>query len=100
MALILPLRYLPEADSEYLQQVEHYDEQAPGLGRLFVHAIQDAERLVQSNPTGLPLVHGTEDLRCVVVRKFPFRLIYALRGFILIVAVAHTARDPRRFLDR
>lgn len=97
----LPLRYLPPADVEYSDQVAYYHAKASGLGAKFTQSIKYAEQLIQSNPAGRPVLEGTADLRAVVVRKFPYRLLYALRdGYILIVAVAPTARDPGRFLGR
>ncbi len=60
-------------------------------------SLRDAERLAQSNPTGFREVAPSSGIRAIVIRRFPFRLLYALRGdSILIVAVAHAARKPGR----
>jgi len=79
----------------------YYEGRASGLGQRFMASLRDAERLVQSNPEGFQQIAGPSGIRVVVVRRFPFRLLYALRdNAILIVAVAHTARKPGRSFSR
>lgn len=95
------VRYLPLAAVDLRLQVDYYKGKAPGLDKLFRTSIQQAERLILSNPGGFARIGNDTDIRAVVVRRFPFRLLYALRGdWALVVAVAHTAREPSQFLDR
>ena len=95
------IRYLPVAATEYREQIVYYKAKAPGLGRQFGDAIKNAERLVLATPEGFAHVDDSTEIRAAVVRRFPFRLLYALRGGgILVVAVAHTARAPGQFLGR
>ena len=94
------VRYLQLAAADVREQAAYYKALAPGLERRFLACLQEAEHLAQSNPEGFPLIDETE-IRTVVVRRFPFRLLYALRDdFVLVVAVAHTARDPGHFRKR
>ncbi|AKJ28462.1 type II toxin-antitoxin system RelE/ParE family toxin [Caldimonas brevitalea] len=95
------LRYLPLARAEYLDQVEYYERRAPGLGRRFMQAVQEAECLVLNNPHGYSCVEPLSGLRAVVLKRFPFRLLYRARAEeVLVAAVAHTAREPAQFLQR
>jgi hypothetical protein len=66
----------------------------------FAASLRDAERLAQANPTGFREIATSSGIRAIVIRRFPFRLLYALRGdSILIVALAHTARKPGRYFS-
>lgn len=95
------VRYLRSAAADLREQVAYYRGKAPGLDKLFRNSIQRAEHLILSNPQGFACVAEDTEIRSVVVRRFPFRLLYALReGGVLVVAVAHTAREPSQFLDR
>jgi len=96
----LAVRYLPLAAADVREQVAYYDARAQGLGRRFLASLRDVEMLVQSHPEGLPEIEGGE-IRAAVMRRFPFRVLYALRDdIVLIVAVAHTAREPHQFYGR
>lgn len=95
----MQVRYLPPARNEYLAQVDLYETAAPGLGERFIRAIEHAEQVVARRPEGFRAVE--RDIRTYSVRGFPFRLLYAVRDeSVLVIAVAHTARDPRQFLGR
>jgi toxin ParE1/3/4 len=94
------VRYLPLAATDVREQVAYYKAMALGLERRFLACLRDSEQLALSNPRGFPLLDDS-GLRIIVVRRFPFRLLYALRDdCILVVAVAHTAREPGQFLKR
>ncbi|WP_284620255.1 type II toxin-antitoxin system RelE/ParE family toxin [Aquabacterium humicola] len=95
----MQVRYLPPARDEYLAQVDLYESAAPGLGERFIHAIELAEQLIARRPEAFRQVE--RDIRACSVRGFPFRLLYAVRDeSVLVIAVAHTAREPRQFLKR
>ena len=95
------VRYLRLAATDLREQVAYYNGKAPGLDKLFRNSIEQAERLILSNPRGFARIAEGTDIRSVVVRRFPFRLLYALReDGVLVVAVAHTAREPSQFFDR
>jgi plasmid stabilization system protein ParE len=93
------LRYLLEA--EYLDQVDRYEERTAALGEHFIRAVRAAEDRIVSNPRLYALVDGSKEIRGAVVEIFPFRLLYTARdGEVLVIAVAHTSREPKQFLDR
>ena len=88
------LRYSSAAAREYLTQFKHYATTAPGLELLFVAAIRQAEALAIGNPEGFARAVDDEDLRVIVVRRFPFKLFYVVRGDVVVIAkLAHTSRS-------
>ena len=95
------LRYSSAAVRELRAQVEHYAATSPGVELAFAEAIRHAEDLAVGNPQGFARVFDDADLRVIVIRRFPYRLIYRLHGdSVVVVAIAHTAMRPRCFSGR
>lgn len=95
------LRYSSAAVRELRAQLEHYAGISPGLELDFAHAVRQAEALAVGNPEGFARVRDDADLRVIVIRRFPYRMIYTSHGgAVLVVAIAHTAMHPRQFFDR
>ena len=95
------LRYFEAANREYQDHLDRYADLSPGAASAFAAAIKAAESLVLANPEGFGKLSGVSDVRAVVVPRFPFRLLYLVRGAdVIIVAVAHTSRAIERFIDR
>ena len=95
------LRYSSAAVRELRAQLEHYAAISPGVKFDFADAIRQAETLAINNPTGFASVLDDADLRVIVIRRFPYRLIYRLQAdTVVIVAIAHTAMHPKRFAGR
>jgi len=95
------LRYSTTAAREFLVQLQHCAKAGRGLELRFEDAVRQAELSAIRNPNGFARVFDDADLRVIVVRGFPFRLLYAARGdFVLVVALAHTARPLEAFLKR
>lgn len=92
------LRFAPSVEAEIEAAGDHYDDQRPGLGSEFLDAIEDAlQRLVEQ-----PLAHGFvpetephEAIRQVVVRRFPYRIVFQQRAEdLLVLACMHVRREP------
>jgi hypothetical protein len=95
----LRVSYSLRASKATREHAAYYEARLPGLGGSFMASLRDAERLAQSTPTGFKEVAASSGIRAIVIRRFPFRLLYALRGdSILVIAEAHTARKPHRIL--
>lgn len=92
-------RFLPEARLELLQQIEYYGNVREGLGVLFQHAVSEVVRRAVANPEqGAPRAHDT---RRMLVKKFPFSVIYRVTGdVVLIVALADSRRRPDYWVRR
>ena len=70
-----------------------YESAAPSLGHDFLDDLQHAIDTVRERPElGTPVAHG---FRRILVRRFPYSLIYAVEaGHVVVVAVAHQRRRP------
>lgn len=95
----MEVRYLTPARLEFVETVSYYEDQAAGLGAEFLQELQDAEALIAANPAiGSPF---GSDLRRVLLRRFPFYLVYTLGpDHVLVLAVAHQRREPGYWRDR
>ena len=87
------VQFLPAAREEFLVATDHYDAASAGLGAEFVSEVERTLSRIAALPEhGSPYVSGT---RRVVLRKFPFNVVY-FRGpnEIVVVALAHQRRNP------
>jgi plasmid stabilization system protein ParE len=76
-----------------------YEQQRPGLGTEFAAACHSALAVIRDRPHVFRLVHG--DVRRVLLRRFPYAIFYRYReAELLVVAVMHERRDPRRWHER
>lgn len=95
------LRYFAAAARDYEAQLAYYAAAAPRLEMAFAMAIKTAESLIHASPQGFAKLGGASEIRVVVVRGFPFRLLYLVRGNdVFVVAVAHTSRAIDIFTNR
>jgi len=98
------VRALPEADTEALDAALWYDEQRFGLGDDFLSERERAIERLEENPRGSPRLEyydGPHEIRRVLMRRFPYAVIYQCRpDELLIVAVAHLKRRPLYWLGR
>ena len=89
----------PEARDEFLRAIDHYDGSAAGLGRDFAAEVHDTIQRIVDFPNAWPEMKG--GIRRCMVRRFPFGVIYAVRGEdIVVLAVMHLHRLPGYWMDR
>ena len=88
-----PVRFLEEAQTEFLEQVSFYEEHQKGLGDRFRESIQAATALASTHPDlGSPWKLRT---RRVFATGFPFTVVYRIEATELVIfAVAHFKRRP------
>lgn len=90
---------LVEAFREVEEAFWWYERQRRGLGLEFLLAFDAAIEGLQRLPEGHELV--ALRTRKVLLRRFPYLVLYALeQDRILITAVFHGRRHPRRWADR
>ncbi len=93
------LDYHPEAIDELINAAQFYESNQINLGHKFLDTVDAALETIKKNPLLWPS-DKLERRKCRV-RKFPYVLIYKLRGkFIHILAVAHTSRKPNYWKKR
>jgi plasmid stabilization system protein ParE len=83
----------PEAEAEFVQAIEYYEECEVGLGYDFAVEVYSAIERTMAYPKAWPIIE--EDIRRSLVRRFPYGILYAEEDEeLLIVAVMHLHRDP------
>lgn len=95
----MSVRLLEVAQQELDGAVSHYNGESPGLGDAFLlEALAAIDRIRRFPDAWHPL--GAEIRRCRL-RRFPYGLIYTLdHDDVLILAIAHTSREPGYWRDR
>ncbi|MDY6849593.1 MAG: type II toxin-antitoxin system RelE/ParE family toxin [Geoalkalibacter sp.] len=93
------MRFLPEAESELMDAAHWYRKQAEGLDHEFMRCVDEALARISRAPQLFPLVHGP--VRRTLIKRFPYAIFFAqAQGDILVYAVFHTRRNPRRLEKR
>jgi plasmid stabilization system protein ParE len=92
-------RFLPGAAEEMSEAAVFYEAASVGLGRDYLEDVQQVIDSLRTYPEiGAP-VDG--ELRRVLLRRFPFSLIYSVEvDVILIVSVAHHRQRPGYWISR
>ncbi len=95
----MKVRILSCAEQELAEAVDYYNDQCPGLGFEFAAEIRSTLNRILSFPEAWP-PFSTRSRRCLADR-FPYGVLYQVReDLILITAVMHLKRDPKRWQDR
>ena len=93
------IRFHPDAEDEYVAAVQWYEERVRGLGRRFEDEVDKALSTAAEAPGRWP-VEG-QGCRRVLLRRFPYRLVYLLEDEDLwVVALAHQRRRPAYWVGR
>lgn len=92
-------QFHPKASAEFEKSAFFYEGKFPGLGLAFAVEVQTAVAFAFTHPeAGSPVADG---FRRVVVRRFPYSVIYRSKGEnIFIIALAHQRRHPNYWNDR
>lgn len=93
------LQILPDARRELLEAREWYESKAPGLGQRFGQAVETAVASALHAPYSYPCIEA--EFRRVLLRKFPYILIYLARpNELTIIALHHQKKKPTPWLSR
>jgi plasmid stabilization system protein ParE len=90
---------LPKAREDLSKAARYLEVEKPGLGRRLTDEVQNALERLSTNPNvGAEVRPG---VRKLLVRRFPYSLIYRITPeYVLVLAVMHHRRHPRRWQDR
>ena len=94
-------RFHPGARAEFRAAVEWYRARSEMAGE-FAAAVEGAIKRIRRSPAAYGRWPDVSDeVRRCVLRRFPFVVIYTIdsKG-ILILALAHTSRDPTYWMRR
>jgi plasmid stabilization system protein ParE len=93
------LSFRKQARAELLDARAWYDASAPGLGLDFARAVDAALERVQRMPEAFPVLSGS--VRQVVLRRFPYSILFAYENQEVVVLVVHHHRKkPTRWNRR
>ena len=85
--------FRPEARTEVLEAKAWYEARSVGLGLEFARSLDAAVAAAFRDPAAYSVVEG--DCRRILLRRFPFSLVYRVRtDEFLVIAVFHHRRDP------
>lgn len=91
--------FRPEARAELLEAGAWYEARAAGLGLEFARSVDAAVASAMRNPEAAGLI--AVGCRRILLRRFPFSLVYRARADELVVlAVFHHRRSPDRLRRR
>jgi len=91
--------FAPEARDEFVEAERYYDEQLPGLARLFRDEVRSALRRVRTWPLSCPIERG--EIRRLILTRFPHKLLYTIEAdHLYVLAVAHLHRKPNYWVGR
>jgi plasmid stabilization system protein ParE len=89
----------PEAEKDIAEAAEWYEQQRAGLSLPFRTALDKTFAAIEENPRLHAQVY--RNLRRALVRRFPYGVFYVPRAEeLVVVAVLHTARNPRLWRAR
>jgi plasmid stabilization system protein ParE len=96
---VKPVRFLEEAQDEFLEQIAFYEEREKGLGERFRLSVQVATTLAATHPKlGSPWKLRT---RRVFPKDFKFSVVYRNEPEeIVVFAIAHFRRRPTYWRSR
>ena len=98
------LRILAEAESEIEAAWECLISQAARLGARFLDDLEETLDAVTERPESFPRLETLPDdspYRRALLSIFRYAVVFEIEsGEIVVVAVAHTSREPNYWLDR
>ena len=99
MSVPLTLEVRRKAAEDIAEAAVWYEQRSQGLGMEFIRAIDACLALIARNPLAFPMVH--REARMALPRRFPYKVIYRAKAeTIIVVAVMHGHRHPRRWQKR
>jgi len=89
----------PEAAADLDEAFIWYELRLPGLGSEFTRAVRATFAAILRQPESFPRAHG--EIRRAHVRRFPYAVYYVTAPEqLVVIAVAHSRRHPRRWQSR
>ena len=90
------LRLRPESEQDLADAAIWYEEQREGLGNQFLDEALSVFSVISETPLMFPTVH--RNIRRALLHRFPFGVYYRVESDeIVVVAVMHGSRNPRRW---
>jgi toxin ParE1/3/4 len=95
----MKFKFHPEAEIEFREAIEFYEQREIGLGQDFSIQVYSAIQNITSYPLAWPRIE--DDLRRCIVSRFPYGIIYSIeKDEIMVLAVMHLHRNPNYWKHR
>lgn len=92
--------FRPEAGAEALEAQRWYESRVPGLGLEFARSVEIAVSAISHAPGAYVLI-GEGNCRRILLRRFPYSLVYRMQGDdLLVLAIFHHRRSPAPLTQR
>ena len=93
------VRFLTIAEQEVDDAYRWFEERTEGTGLEFMDELDRVVSLLKSFPlSGLEI---ETEIRRALFARFPYAIVYAIENdTVIVIAVAHTHREPRYWMDR
>jgi plasmid stabilization system protein ParE len=89
------------AKTDVLEAAKWYQEQSALAVERFLNEVAAAMRRLSIQPMAQPIVDAPTGARRILVRRFPYRLLYLLdEGRAIVLAVVHSRRDESFWRER
>ena len=93
------VRLRPEAEEDLADASAWYEEQRQGLGHEFLDEVLTMISSIAEAPLVYPDVY--RNTRRAIINRFPFSVYFRVeRATIVVVAIMHGSRNPRRWKSR
>jgi toxin ParE1/3/4 len=97
MSISLIIR--PEAEEDIHDAYAWYESQRTGLGIEFINCVEDAFDSILKDPAIHGIIYG--NIRRMLAQRFPYGVFFIIENSkIVILAVMHAKRHPRRWQNR
>lgn len=89
----------PQAEKEFNEAINYYEQKEQGLGADFAIEVQSAIGRMTALPEAWPVVEG--EIRRTLVRRFPYGVLYSVEPQgIFVIAIMHLNRSPEYWKNR
>ena len=93
------VRIRKEAEQDLAAAASWYEERRSGLGQEFLDEFMIVRERLSENPMLFPIVHRATHR--AMTNRFPFGVYFRIEDAeVVILAVMHGSRDPRRWHER
>lgn len=97
--MTVEVRLRPEAEQDLADAAAWYEKQLSGLGHQFLDEVLRTISSIADAPVMYPILH--RNTRRALIHRFPFGVFYTVDSTaIVVVAVMHGSRNPRRWKTR
>lgn len=99
------VKYQVKIDLDALADIQEatnwYNQQLDGLGSRFQKQVKQQINSLKTKPEHYSIRYA--DVRCMLIKKFPFLIHYTIENFtftVKVFAVIHTSRNPKIWKEK